>query len=147
MWQDIKKTLIPCEEITNDFPSSGQITYNILCEALQSLNLTFVKRSEIIDSETYHGTAIFYGVSKVDESNYAVGLEIIGLGHTCRIIVTSYAPDERCLLGFHHKVLDTIQNRIKIKEAMNLTQIFISGDYVSGPKITDSIVYRSAINK
>ena len=63
----------------------------------------------------FKGLARFYGEG-TSRKAYGLQAEISGDEATGRLSLTASAPDETLLIGFYHGILDTLEQKIRLKE-------------------------------
>ena len=141
-WQDAISRLVSVKETTNDVPLSAEELFDMISDVIKDMNMFMLKPK--IGRARYVGRFSSEGVKGF---KYGVKVEVLGGLQNSKLILNTYSENQECLIGFHHKILDEIEDRTNIKQYIK-DPLIIKGDYIaSGSKveIKDSVLQRSKI--
>ena len=125
---------------TEDIPFSCEELFKVVSSVVKDMNM-FMLPPEITSTRRV-GRFYCEGIKGL---KYAVQIEAIGGLQKSKLIIKAFAPNQESLIGFYHKILDEIQERVSIKDYIK-EPLIIKGDYVVSKKeIKDSVIYKSDI--
>jgi hypothetical protein len=136
-WRENTYNLLKAQDTTEQIPIGAETLFEIISDILKDMNLFMLPECEQKSPQIFRCVGRFSAAGKVHNLQYAVQIEVVGGPSNSKLILKTFAPNEASLIGFHHKILDEIEERVKIKEyiPMNFTNITIK----------DSVIHRSDI--
>ena len=148
-WFDLVATLISTKETHEEIPVPAEILFNVATHALRSMSLFMLEPVRNSTPGYFSGSARYAAMGSVGGMKYAAQLNVIGSeAAPSKLVLEAWAEEESALVGFYHRMLDTLEEQTEVKERSlfigSYTHIEknVDGDDLSsgGTKITGDVV-------
>jgi len=112
-WMEVAKGLInTAERIALPIPADRIV--DVIGNTLKGVNIYMLEPSIARSSMGLRGKVRFYCESVAEK--FATYIELMGEGGKTKMILRSFAQDKALLIGYHHAVLDELDEAIAIKQ-------------------------------